>query len=249
MSKNLFMYFNQGLGDHIACSGAVKYMTEYYDRVHLLCWDLHIGNVKLLHQDNPKITFLVNPMISQNRGLFKRLRFWIRHFKKIQFDIRGFYWPNMGLWHQQIQKIGLDPNKNSWVEAFYAALGIEYNIRHTKWFYQRNYELEKNTFDYLKISPDEDYIFCCPRGLNLKIPSNKKIVTASKNFSIFDWIGVIEKASEIHTADTSWFHLIKQMRLNNIPKFYHKHPLRIIPCTNGLYLNDEFDYNWTIINY
>lgn len=246
------MYFNQGLGDHIACSGAVKYMTEYYDQVHLLCWDSFADNVKRLYQDNPKITFLTHPLLREKAGLFRKLRFWIRHFKKIKFEIKGFFWPNARLWYQQIQKIGLDPNKISWIEAFYTALGIEYNIRHTKWLYKRNYDLEKKIFDYLGISPDEDYIFVVNsfsrrHNLTLKIPSNKKIITASNNFSIFDWMGVIEKASEIHTIDTSWFHLTKQMRLNNIPKFYHT--LRPIPCTNGLYLNDEFDYNWTIINY
>ena len=38
--------------------------------------------------------------------------------------------------------------------------------------------------------------------------------------SIFDWIGVLEKAKEIHTVDTSVFHLIKQLQLKSSKFFY-----------------------------
>ena len=42
------------------------------------------------------------------------------------------------------------------------------------------------------------------------------------NGVIFEWMKIIEKASEIHTIDTSFFHLINSMNLKNVQKFFWK---------------------------
>lgn len=64
---------------------------------------------------------------------------------------------------------------------------------------------------------------------------------------IFDWQKVIENADEIHVLNTSWFHLIKSMRLN-IPKYYYT--VRKVEMCEGNqdFLNDKFDHGWIKIN-
>jgi hypothetical protein len=52
---------------------------------------------------------------------------------------------------------------------------------------------------------------------------------------------VIENASEIHTVDTCWMHLVRMMRLN-MPKFYWAE--RDIIMTGDGYLNDGYDSGW-----
>ncbi len=42
------------------------------------------------------------------------------------------------------------------------------------------------------------------------------------NGVIFEWMKIIEEASEIHTIDTSFFHLINGMNLKNVGKFFWK---------------------------
>ena len=72
---------------------------------------------------------------------------------------------------------------------------------------------------------------------------NGQMVLQKTNL-IFDWMGVIEKAKEIYTVDTSFFHLIKSMRLPQ-EKFY-VHSRKTIAIGQD-YINSEFDNNWTMI--
>ena len=83
---------------------------------------------------------------------------------------------------------------------------------------------------------------------------NKKfsLDTRVSGFQIWDWIAVLERATEIYTIDTAWFHLIKQLRLdtpryfiNNYPFFGMSHAMKSVVKSN--YLNDEWDNGWKVV--
>ena len=62
-------------------------------------------------------------------------------------------------------------------------------------------------------------------------------------------MGVIENATEVHTVDTSWFHLIKQMRLDKPKYYYHVRNYSVLQnLFTSCYINDEHDNGWTILN-
>ena len=61
---------------------------------------------------------------------------------------------------------------------------------------------------------------------------------------IFAWLKVIEEASEIHTLDTSFLHLIKRMKLINKPKFFWDYRESYNNKTHEEYLNNEHNSGW-----
>ena len=70
------------------------------------------------------------------------------------------------------------------------------------------------------------------------------VVPYQKTNLIFDWMGVIEKAKEIYTVDTSFFHLIKSMRLKQ--RKYYLDSRKTI-ATGQDYINGEHDDNWEVV--
>ena len=67
-----------------------------------------------------------------------------------------------------------------------------------------------------------------------------------KGTLIYHWQKVIENADEIHTVNTSWFHLARTMQLQ-VPKFYYS-ARKVRFCEqNEEFLNDEYDNGWTLV--
>ena len=57
-------------------------------------------------------------------------------------------------------------------------------------------------------------------------------------------MGVIETATEIYTVDTSFFHLIKSMRLERAKHYLDS---RKTIAVGEDYINGEFDNNWVVV--
>jgi hypothetical protein len=58
---------------------------------------------------------------------------------------------------------------------------------------------------------------------NLKVNTEFQIIYVRKldGYSIFDWMGVVEKASEIHCVDSSFIHLVESMENITNKLYYH----------------------------
>lgn len=247
---------NQGLGDCILMSGSVRYWAYSVGEVHYLVLPRNVSQIQHLYRDMPQVRVRSLGSVHGKRitSVYKRLK---KQFRRANIPHKIFNWGIMQNWEADINRLGLDSRINHWGEAFYRMMGVPYTARYDHWFIKRDAERENRVFRQLNLDKTEDYIFLSGKRRkqlkNLKIHSSKRIVSPDEfpdlsSTHIFDWIGIIENASEIHTVDTSWFHLIKQLRLL-VPKYYHRPPYRIIPATAGTYVNDEFDNGWTIVNY
>ena len=253
---------NQGLGDCILMSGSVRYWAYSVGEVHYLVHPKNVSQIQHLYRDMPQIRVRSLGRLHGKKitSVYKRLK---TKFRRAKIPHKVFNWGIMQNWEADINRLGLDSRINHWGEAFYRMIGVPYTARYDHWFFTRDYTRENKIFQDLNLSKNDKYIFSVnTRGkrnrkgfTSMKIDHSKdiRVVTPESlpnlyDTFIFDWIGVIENASEIHTVDTSWFHLIKQLRLLT-PKYYHRHPKRIVPATAGSYVNDSYDTGWTIVNY
>ena len=94
----------------------------------------------------------------------------------------------------------------------------------------------------------KEFAFCNNSYSGGKIDINfktniHKIFISPMTDSLFDWIGVLEKATEIHTIDSSVFHLIKQLDLKCDKYFYNS---RALDNTREAFNFDN--QSWKVIN-
>ena len=251
---------NQGLGDCILMNGAIRYLAERHGSARYLCVAKNLKFLNHLYRYDANI-ILKNV---GNRGKVTRLyKNQIEHNKRHRIRHHIFNWSVMSNWTNDMRRIGLDPNHSCWCEAFYKMFGVPYSSRYAFSRFIRHKNREENLINQLGIAENESYAFVVDNRKNkisqrshfqLKhLPSGCRIINPNntgfwRTTFITDWMSVIENAKEIHTIDTSWFHLIKQMRLD-IPRFYHRHPYRLVPATTCNYVNDEWDKGWQVVNY
>ena len=256
----VFLANNSGLGDYILMNGATRYVAAQPDVEHvdLLCIgsDYKAANVKWMYRDNPNITIHGEPESNSHKQGRKKCRRRAKHFP--DSDKRCFYWDAFPTWWEMMPRHGLDCLNNCWPELFYAAHQAPYSARHEYFHVNRDKDKEHKIFNSLNL-PSE-YAFCVnksSRGVhqvnfsNIQLPifnpdSRPDLI---KSCNIFDWMTVIENATELHTVDTSWFHLIKQMKLKNLKFFHHvRHINGMQNVFDSCYVNDEHDKGWTILN-
>lgn len=92
----------------------------------------------------------------------------------------------------------------------------------------RNLEREEALFNKLNISKNTDYIFInrqfgtppndCAVNIFFRRPENLPVIELEyiDGVRVFDWMGIIEKAKEIHTVDTCFSYIMAAMKLENV---------------------------------
>jgi hypothetical protein len=247
--------FNPGLGDHIVMSGAVRHLLNTYDSIDLVSlW--HDKEIYRLYRDEPRIT--VCPTNIKMKAKHK-MSYYEKYIKRVivnaqksGFDTRVFFYRHHEKWPEKIKEFGLPYNSN-WCQLFYKAIDVDWRERYDSFKLVRDFDKEQQLIK--KLNLPQRYIFavdCCSAfpKTSLSIGSEIPVVFPRsypgriKETSIFDWMGVIENAREVHTIDTSWLHLIMSMRLDK-PKFFHDK--RKFCATD--YFNRDCDTGWQVINY
>tara|TARA_R110000822_G_scaffold298960_2_gene421847 strand:+ start:45 stop:860 length:816 start_codon:yes stop_codon:yes gene_type:complete len=259
---NVFLANNSGLGDYILMNGATRYVAAQpeVNRVHLLCVGTHnkFTQVEWMYRDNPNIIVYGEPAANSFSQARKKIRTRYKRMKKEFSDLhkRAFFWGSQD-WYGMMPRFGLDREKNCWPELFYAAHQAPYSARHEYFHVERDLDKEDKLFNSLNL-PSE-YAFCVdvassghsPFNLsNIKLPIFKPHSRPDliESCHIFDWMTVIENATELHTVDTGWFHLIKQMKLDKKKYFYHVRQMNELKnVLTSCYINDEHDNGWKIL--
>ena len=163
----------------------------------------------------------------------------------IEFDtLRRCYFNKPSEWKSQAEKFGLGSH-TQWPEVFYAVQQTPYDEKYKSFRLDRDMEREKKLFDSLNLPEKYTLVIRDSRKYKFDFKLNSKFYVLNpmdyvSNGMIFDWCTVIENASEIHTIDTSWLHLIKVLKVK-VPKFYWEER------PNGLsfqYVNDDHDNGW-----
>lgn len=77
--KEAFLLSHLGLGDNIMCIGMVNYLTQYYDKVHVVCKSKYYNNMLMLHK-NDKINYL---RVNNDENISPRFGFNKQSFDKV----------------------------------------------------------------------------------------------------------------------------------------------------------------------
>lgn len=192
----IFVHHHLGLGDHIVCNAIVRKLFFKFKKIKLAVKHHNISSVKKLYSDI-NIEFHEVSSDSDCYLLYKT--------------------------HKTI-RIGFENTKFPyWEKSFYDQVGMDYSIRFSEFFIKRDYEREALLEQ--KLNLPKEFALCNNSYSGGKIDINfktniHKIFISPITDSLFDWIGVIEKAKEIHTMDSSIFQLIKQLDIKVDKYFY-----------------------------
>ena len=262
MKTGIVVAHNTGLGDMIVMNGAIRYLSERYDEVHIVTLDSCAKHIKFIYRDNPNIRpyFIAKPESTRQAILRMQAAYYdiVKLNPNIKFtSYKQHYYSSKFHWDGLVKSLNL-PSDTIWQKMFYKILDVPYEARYNNYNILRNVESEQKLFDSLELP--ERYAFVCDE-ISTHSYSIKKWKTSLKTINpssfrsgygpllsdtiIFDWNMVIEKASEIHTVDTCWLHLARMLKLN-IPKFYYK--TRKVKLSSGSdYINDIYDSGWSIV--
>lgn len=269
-TNDLFTCSNGGLGDQIIMNGGINYLAEeVFDKVFFtsMCEPNVYQQIARQWEHNPDIHVHNEPRAKRMAAGTEKL---VKLFRRAcpSYHYRPVWWyPH--IWPSLAEGYGLCPTKNTWVELFYCHIvggsdpkNTNYATRYTHFRAPRNKEKEQELLDILNL-PDE-FCFVVDKGSNRKywldITPNTKYPIVKPDwwnwpsmaklwdkFHIWDWIPVLERATEIYTMDTGWFHLIKQLRLDK-PKYFMNNIGRPMKCVvQSNYLNDDWDNGWKVV--
>lgn len=131
----------------------------------------------------------------------------------------------------------------------YRRLNIEYEDWCDYFQFERNLEREQDLKKILNV-PDEPYVFVNRQYGSPPDSKNCNYIGQFDNsvemkyidgFSIFDWIGLIEDAKHIHTAETSLLYILKKLNLSNVSVYSKHNP------PNYYHVSELFPKNWNFI--
>ena len=230
----IYIHHHLGLGDHIVCSAIVRRVAHiagsHGGYVILAVKEENIPSVTQLYRD---VTHSVKfHQVTSDEDCYEA-------YKKFFFLRIGFESMSLARLFNQGQK------PLAWERVIYNQLSIDYKHRYADFHIERDYEREKMLED--KLDLPEEFALCCTSSSEGNFAPDirsqfKKIFLEKKTDSIFDWIGVIEKAKEIHCIDSAMFHLIKQVQPPTETKIFYDQrsddPTRAMP---------EEGHGWLII--
>ena len=272
LKKAIFVAHNPGIGDQIILQGAVRYLATKYDKVFYFTWDnldqgtSRVEHAKFIFKDDNNIEVYTDDDIEYDTPFnFVDIE---KNFKRITLENRDYFFPpyKRQFYARKIENVARDILKlDNWdniifPRIFYKLMDVPYETRYTFKKIPRDKEKEQEVFDRLNIR--EPYAFCVNRGSgmqwNFDYKTNLRIINPAENdfwkeTLLYHWQLVIERASEIHTVDTGWLHLIRSLQLN-VPKYFYSVKKFILADVNSKgeyldeFLNDSGDSNWQKID-
>lgn len=259
MKKGIIVAHNNGLGDLIVMNGCVRHLASEHDVTYLICFESRLKHYEFMYRDDPNIILCSKPHPKNSRQARLRQNVASEEIKNENQDIdwsagfRRTYWTTPAEWIKYAKKLNLVHNDilPIWPELFYAIMRVPYETRYQAYHMLRDKKREDELMSMLDLP--EKYAFVIDDTRKFKYKLNMKTdlpIINPLDFPfwnhtlIFDWAKVIEGASEIHTVDTSWMHLIRMLQLD-VPKFYYD--VRGLIMIGEGYLNDDFDKGWTRI--
>lgn len=256
--RGLVIGHNTGLGDQIIMNGGVRYLAECYDRVWFVTWENRAKHAEYLYKDCENIEVYVKPSIkSAKQGVLRMKSAYdeiVESNTDYEFeDYKRLFWTYQHHWAKFAEEEGL-PDDTIFPRIFYKLLGTDYNCRYRCQKIPRDFAKEGKL--YHEINPDgRPFVFVVDDSrsskYNIKIKTNKMIINPLdfpwwRDTLIYDWQTVMQLADEIHTINTSWFHLARTMQLQ-VPKFYYA-AREVRFCEQNIeFLNDDYDSGWRLV--
>jgi hypothetical protein len=213
MTRIGILYFHQGWTDIINCLSLINHYCKLYDTIYLIMrkdakqiidfYTKDLKNIKIVYEAKI-ILDKQNPLQyfkTKNNELANELTL-------NNIDILG-----IGVHDKSREdefKNKFKNNSNFFVNAFYENYNIPYQTRIQDFTFNRNKELENNTYNEFIAIHGKDYIIY--HEVIEDYDKTKKIINLNGISSVFfDMIQVLENAEEIHLLDSVWGAFIYQL--------------------------------------
>lgn len=216
-----------GLGDNITMSGAVRYLTNYYDNVYVIVKDIYLENLKLYYKDNNKIK-LVSINNKYERTEIKKI------IEKLNYDIDIFisggchksYLKNR-IRNKKLNKIVNNNNNNfkyKFIVDFYTHINLDFSIYYDYYIlYENNRSIElfnkvkdyKLIFLHTKssnkeikidmneyINNDQYLIVCANKNMYNRDHKKYELANLFVNILIMYYVSIIKNADIIKVIDS-----------------------------------------------
>ncbi len=235
--KEFIFYSHLGLGDQIILSGAVKFLSEKYNKIYLVCVNKFQNSMDVLYKNNDKVEILYLP---------------------VEFD-------NLAQDNSKIEKFVLSFSKQHNLKIL--KVGYEYQIKRLRFyesFYKQISLNYKVSYDYFSISNDQQKINSLNHHLkkfynidgsfklihnehssgvlNLKGINNKNNIYVTRESdpynNIFLYEDLIREATEIHCINSSFAHLVDRIETTGKLVYHGAIGSRL-----------KFKQNWEFIDY
>jgi hypothetical protein len=222
--KELIIYHHLGLGDHIICNGLVREIIKknQYKFYKLIVKNHNIFSVEFMYRDIENLSFIsVKDDFEADQFILK---------SNIPYIKVGFKSP---------------PENITWDQLFYVEANIDFNKRWDSFYVKRDILSEEKLFN--KLNPKrESYILVHTLGstnrdgidYSVLNKSLKTIFVEKYTDVIFDYMNLIENATQIHCISSSFQTIVDSMNID-IPVFYHNKINNNIP--------QKFKLNWILV--
>jgi hypothetical protein len=220
----IYIYHHLGLGDHIICNAIVRHYHNENGASKLFCYEHNINNVSYMFRDLKNFELIP---VKSDFEADKILNSLDINTKKIKI---GF---------NRLSEF-MDPL--TFDEAFYAIAGLDFSIRTTGFYLERDKEAENEILQRLNPT-GEKYIFIHDdpsRGFKIdenRINTKLKKIYNDNSIPLFNCISLIENAEEVHVMQSSIKDLINSFKFDKPLFFLHEY------VRNYSHLLDSKGYN------
>lgn len=214
-------------GDQITNLGIVRYLSLYYDEVHVTVLRSNESTVRYLYRDD----------LVQNGGAIKLL------ITEDHVDARNLANncsdPNMHIFRMPMISQKYPPGwRHRFYETFYQLANVPYEARWILSHFERDYQREQNLFDVCIPQPyvsnyvfvhdkiEESQVVPCEELNNLThlykyhpnrdISKNATWTGVQRDYVLPEFATLLERATEIHVVDSSFFCLCQLLDLSKV---------------------------------
>ena len=209
MIKEGILYFHQGWTDIINCLALINYYCNLYNKIYLIIREdaKNIIDFYSKNIDNLQIFYENKNTIDTQNGF----QFVINKYNHLQLQNTDFLGIGGHDYYRKDEFNNIFSITNKFfVNAFYENYNIPYNTRINDFNFNRNIELENNTYETFINTNGKEYILY--HEIIENYDSSKKIINLNGISDIFfDMIKVLENALEIHLLDSVWGAFIYQL--------------------------------------
>ena len=214
----LVLHHNLGLGDHIMCNGLVRSLLNdgrCFTDIYIFAKEKYKKSVDRMYGDDNRIHTIAVPNDPSYECSY------VNQFVGNNPNLGAFIRAQNGVIDNLIT-MGIVSNFD---EGFYVCCGIPFERRWSWFKLNRNIEEENRVLKKLNPS-NEKYIFVHdePSMGNTVVPENPnnlKIIKNDKDECIFDMVGILENASEIHCMESSIKCLIDHLPNITCPLYFY----------------------------
>lgn len=244
MNKICLIQQEAGIGDVFFCQNIAK---KYIEEGYRVVWPLS----PFVYETIPKYLPIGEiEYYDKTQDFPKKEKFNELYNLKKLIKTEEFAFIPIG-WSQHVAEVKYERT----MTAKYAMCGLNYKNWKKNLFIKRNYQKEEELLSTLKIKNEEyclvNTTFSTPPNTlyknvsyafeHLDISNMKKIeMKIIPGYSIFDWCGVLEKASFVVTVDTCFMYFMEFLNLKSSKNFCFPR--------SGMYtyneINDLFEVKW-----